>query len=78
MALVILLRSVNVGGHKTLRLAVLAKELSRLDVVNIGAAGTFVVRNLDWQARRVVFEAKASAEILIDVREKLRVDDSRH
>jgi mRNA interferase MazF len=31
------------------------------------------VKNLDWQARRLVFEAKASAEILIDVREKLRV-----
>ena len=31
------------------------------------------VKNLDWQARRVVFEAKAPAEILTDVRERLRV-----
>jgi mRNA interferase MazF len=31
------------------------------------------VKNLDWQARRVVFEAKASADILTDVRERLRV-----
>lgn len=31
------------------------------------------VKNLDWQARRVVFEAKASAEIVTDVRERLRV-----
>jgi mRNA interferase MazF len=30
------------------------------------------VKNLDWQARRVVFEAKAAAETLTDVREKLR------
>ena len=31
------------------------------------------VKNLDWQARRVVFEAKAGADILTDVRERLRV-----
>jgi mRNA interferase MazF len=30
------------------------------------------VRNLDWQARKAVFEAKAPAEILTDVRERLR------
>ena len=44
MALVVLLRGVNVGGHKTFRPSVLAKQLSDYDVVNIGAAGTFVVR----------------------------------
>ncbi len=31
------------------------------------------VKNLDWQARKVVFEAKAPAEIVTDVRERLRV-----
>ena len=31
------------------------------------------VKNLDWQARRVVFEAKAPADIVTDVRERLRV-----
>ncbi|HVH26691.1 MAG TPA: endoribonuclease MazF [Vicinamibacterales bacterium] len=31
------------------------------------------VKNLDWQARRVVFDAKAPADVLIDVRERLRV-----
>ena len=31
------------------------------------------VKNLDWEARRVVFEAKAPAETLTDVRERLRV-----
>jgi len=30
------------------------------------------VKNLDWEARRVVFEAKASPELLADVRERLR------
>jgi uncharacterized protein (DUF1697 family) len=44
MALVVLLRGVNVGGHKTFRPSILAKELARFDVVNIGAAGNFVVR----------------------------------
>jgi mRNA interferase MazF len=31
------------------------------------------VKNIDWQARRVVFEGKAPPEILTDVRERLRV-----
>ena len=31
------------------------------------------VRNLDWQARRIAFEAKAPADILPEVRERLRV-----
>ncbi len=44
MALVVLLRGVNVGGHRTFRPAAFARELKELDVVNIGAAGTFVVR----------------------------------
>jgi uncharacterized protein (DUF1697 family) len=44
MALVVLLRGVNVGGHKTFRPARLAQELEHLGVVNVGAAGTFVVR----------------------------------
>lgn len=44
MALVVLLRGVNVGGHRTFRPANLARELKHLDAVNIGAAGTFVIR----------------------------------
>jgi mRNA interferase MazF len=31
------------------------------------------VKNIDWQARRIVFEAKAPAEVLTDARERLRV-----
>ena len=44
MALVAFLRGVNVGGHRTFRPSILARELSDYDVVNVGAAGTFVVR----------------------------------
>ncbi|HEX9611097.1 MAG TPA: DUF1697 domain-containing protein [Gemmatimonadales bacterium] len=44
MALVVFLRGVNVGGHKTFRPSILARELSDYEVVNVGAAGTFVVR----------------------------------
>ena len=44
MALVVFLRGVNVGGHKTFRPSVLARDLREYDVVNVGAAGTFVVR----------------------------------
>jgi uncharacterized protein (DUF1697 family) len=43
MALVVFLRGVNVGGHRTFRPSILARELSAYDVLNVGAAGTFVV-----------------------------------
>ena len=44
MPLVVLLRGVNVGGHRTFRPAALARDLAHLGAVNIGAAGTFVIR----------------------------------
>jgi uncharacterized protein (DUF1697 family) len=44
MALVVFLRGVNVGGHRSFRPSVLARDLGVHDVVNVGAAGTFVVR----------------------------------
>jgi uncharacterized protein (DUF1697 family) len=56
MALVVFLRGVNVGGHRTFRPSVLAGQLKHLDAVNIGAAGTFVVR-------RPVTRAKLRAEL---------------
>ena len=56
MALVVLLRGVNVGGHRTFRPSVLAKELAHLDAVSIGAAGTFVIR-------KPVAQAKVRAEL---------------
>ncbi len=64
-ALVVLLRGVNVGGHRTFRPSVLAQRLKQFDVVNIGAAGTFVVRQPITQtrlraefARRLPFDAE--------------------
>ena len=44
VALVVFLRGINVGGYRTFRPSVFAKELGQYDVVNVGAAGTFVVR----------------------------------
>jgi hypothetical protein len=51
MALVVFLRGINVGGHRTFRPSVLAKELGAYDVVNVGAAGTFVVRRPGSRAK---------------------------
>lgn len=65
MALVVLLRGVNVGGHKTFRPTILTKQLKHFDAVNIGAAGTFVIRRQVRQtklraelARRLPFDTK--------------------
>ena len=44
MSQVVFLRGVNVGGRNVFRPAKLVADLARLDVVNVGAAGTFVVR----------------------------------
>ena len=44
MASVVFLRAANVGGHQTFKPSELAKQLADLDAVNIGAAGTFVIR----------------------------------
>jgi uncharacterized protein (DUF1697 family) len=44
MAWVVFLRAVNVGGTNRCQPALIAKQLARFDSVNIGAVGTFVVR----------------------------------
>jgi uncharacterized protein (DUF1697 family) len=66
MALVVFLRGVNVGGHKTFRPSILAQQLKHFDVVNVGAAGTFIIRKPANQAelraelqRRLPFETEA-------------------
>ena len=65
MALVVLLRGVNVGGHRTFRPTTFAEQLKHLDIVNIGAAGTFVIRRPITRtqlraefARRLPFDAE--------------------
>jgi uncharacterized protein (DUF1697 family) len=56
---------VNVGGHRTFRPSRLAAQLQHLDAVNIGAAGTFVIRQPVSRAqlrvefaRRLPFDAQ--------------------
>jgi uncharacterized protein (DUF1697 family) len=44
MASVVFLRAVNVGGANRCQPALIAKQLAKFGVVNIGAVGTFVVR----------------------------------
>ncbi len=44
MAWVVFLRAVNVGGANRCQPARIAKQLAKFGVVNIGAVGTFVVR----------------------------------
>lgn len=44
MASVVFLRGINVGGANLCKPAQLAKNLSKFDIVNIGAVGTFVAR----------------------------------
>jgi len=51
VALVVFLRGVNVGGHRTFRPTLLAAQLQHLDAVNIGAAGTFLIRQPISQER---------------------------
>src|SRR5438445_13057971 len=51
MASVVFFRAVNVGGHQKFQPSVLAKELAPLGVVNLGAAGTLVVRERVTEAK---------------------------
>jgi uncharacterized protein (DUF1697 family) len=79
MALVVFLRGVNVGGHRTFRPSILAREFGGYDVVNVGAAGTFVVRKPGSSKakfrtallRKLPFEAEI---VLCDGRDLLRLE----
>lgn len=78
MALVVFLRGVNVGRHRRFRPRVLAEELAHHEVVNVGAAGTFVARNPGPRAafraellRRLPFETEI---FFCEGRDLLRVE----
>ena len=78
MALVVFLRGVNVGGHRRFRPSVLARELSDYGVVNVGAAGTLVVRKPGTREkfraellRKLPFEATV---VLCDGRDLIRTE----
>jgi uncharacterized protein (DUF1697 family) len=79
MPTVVFLRGVNVGGHKKFQPSVLAKELTDFDMVNVGAAGTFVVRKAVSQTalraellRRLPFKAEL---MICSIREVLHLVD---
>jgi uncharacterized protein (DUF1697 family) len=67
-----------VGGHRSFRPSVLARELGEHDVVNVGAAGTFVVGKPGPRAvfraelhRRLPFEAEV---VICEGRDLLRLE----
>jgi len=67
MALIVFFRGINVGGHRTFRPSMLARELGAYDVVNVGAAGTLIVRKPGSRAkflaelrRKLPFEAEVA------------------
>src|SRR5271155_2718379 len=64
MALIVFFRGINVGGYRAFRPSVLAKELAIYEAVNVGAAGTLIVRRPGLRAkflaelrRKLPFEA---------------------
>jgi uncharacterized protein (DUF1697 family) len=78
MALIVFVRGANVGGHRTFRPSIVARELSDYDVLNVGAAGTFVVRKPGSRAefrkvllRKLPFEAEV---VLCDGRDLMRLE----
>ena len=78
--LVVFLKGINVGGHRRFRPSEMVNALKHLDVVSIGAAGTFVVRRPGTQtklraeiARQLPFDAKV---MICRGHELLRLADS--
>ncbi len=64
----VFLRAVNVGGTNRCQPALIAKQLAKFDVVNIGAVGTFVVReDVSESALRAAFARRLpfKCEIMI-------------
>jgi len=78
MALVAFFRGINVGGHRSFRPSLLAKELAIYDAVNVGAAGTLVIRKPGSRAaflaelrRKLPFEATIA---VCDSRDLIRLE----
>jgi hypothetical protein len=78
MALIAFIRGANVGVQRTFRPSVIARELSDYGVVNVGAAGTFVVRKPVSRAkfraallRKLPFDAEV---VLCDGRDLMRLE----
>ena len=78
MTLIAFLRGVNVGGHRSFRPSLLAQELSEFEVLNVGAAGTFIVRKPKSRAafraallQKLPFDATV---VLCDARDLVRLE----
>jgi uncharacterized protein (DUF1697 family) len=82
VALVVLLKGLNVGGHRTFRPTTLAQQLKHLDAVNIGAAGTLVIRRPATRAQlraELAHRLPFDAEIVIcEGREIARLMSHNH
>jgi len=90
MALIVFFRGINVGGHRRFRPSRLARDLSAYDVVNVGAAGTLVVRKPGPRAkflaelrRKLPFEAEVAFcndgdLIRLEMEDPFRSEPSRH
>src|SRR5712692_221369 len=68
MAHVVFLRAANVGGRNVFRPARVAASLAHLDIANVGAAGTFVVRGKATAAsirREILAQLSFEPEIVI-------------
>ena len=81
MAHVVVLRAANVGGKNVFRPAQLAASLSHLGAVNIGAAGTFVIRDTSSAAairrelvKRLPFECHMGIRPAKEILELVRSD----
>ncbi len=80
MTFVVLLKGVNIGGNRIFRPSTLTKEIKDANVVNVGAAGTFVVRRAinrsiirEEMLRRLPFQTEI---MILGVGDVLRLVDS--
>jgi uncharacterized protein (DUF1697 family) len=78
MALIVFFRGINIGGHRKFRPSTLVAELKAYDLVNVGAAGTLVVRKPGSRTKFVAeLRRKLPFEVVIaccDSRDLLRLE----
>ncbi len=68
MSHVVFIRAANVGGHQVFQPSAVARNLSALDPVNIGAAGTFVIRKkISESAIRAAFRKQLSFDTDLNI-----------
>jgi uncharacterized protein (DUF1697 family) len=72
MALVVFLKGVNVGGHRTFRPSTVAERLKRFDAISIGAAGTFVFRKAVGRSA-----LRAAIRVLVPFKADVMICDGR-